>query len=72
MPKYIVSANVTISLYTIVDAESKEDAIAIAEDRNNCVLGSPKMFGQSPEYVWCHSGELDGFPFDLSAEIDES
>lgn len=60
MPKYQVNATTTISVYTIVEADSKEDAIQEASERSFCSIGDPKSYGDSDENVWCHSGELDG------------
>lgn len=59
--KYLVSATCTISLHTMVEATSKEEAIEIASQRD-----IPQIIDQSDlNESWSTSGELDGEPQDL-------
>lgn len=62
MRRYIVNARVTISMLTHVDANSKSEAIEIAQERPvmtlcHCCGGSDGIDEQ-----WVTSGELDGEP----------
>lgn len=69
MPKFIVSANVTISVWTEVEADTEQEAMALAEDRpmqTLCHQCSGTRHSQGRE-EWRTSGELDGSPFDLAA-----
>lgn len=68
MKKFNVSARVTISIYTVVEAEDEEQAKSIADERGMCSMGDPHSYGDKPEKVWCHSGEIDGVACDLFAE----
>lgn len=58
----------TISVYTEVEADTKEQAIELAKDRPKCMLTDPARNGESSEEVWCHTGELDGEPCNVVAE----
>lgn len=69
--KYLVSATVTISLHTKVEADSPEEAQRIATLRDLCGISTADSYGESAEEVWHHSGELDGEPCDLRVEKDE-
>jgi hypothetical protein len=68
--KYRVNALVTISIHTDVEAESEQEAYDLAYDRpmqsfcHHCA-------GGDPEEVWSTSGELDGEPINLAAELSE-
>ncbi len=66
--RYIVRAIVGISVYTEVEAESLQEALDIADDRDLCSLSDPNSHGDKPCDVWCHSGEIDGTPKDLTVE----
>jgi hypothetical protein len=57
---YLVSGQVTISITTLVEADSPEEAKEIAADRQMQMVDDVGRHGQTPEEVWCHSGELDG------------
>jgi len=60
MQKYIAHSSVTISVYTIIEAKSKEDASEIAHERSTESL--------------CPSGQSDDskeWTFVLSAESEE-
>lgn len=68
--KYRVSALVTISVWTDVEADSEEEAKEIAEERplqGLCHQCSSARFGEG-EREWRTSGELDGVPKELTAE----
>lgn len=67
MKKFYVRASVTISLQTIVMAESEEEVLEIAANRPTVSLCWGCAKG-SPEVEWVTSGELDGEPVDLSVE----
>lgn len=60
MPKYQVDGTTTISIYTIVEADSEEEAIETAMQRSFCSIGDPESYGDKSDRVWFHSGELDG------------
>ncbi len=68
MKKYRLSAQVTISLSTIVEAESEEQAIEIADGRPMCSLPSHEHSGDSEDEVWVHSGEIDGTACHITVE----
>lgn len=58
--RYRVYGEVTISCYTVVEADTVEQAIEIAEGRAMCSVGSPESYGGDENEEWFHSGELDG------------
>lgn len=68
MPTYRVSAAVTISVWTDVEAASEEQAKAIAEERPMQGLCRHCADGRGAKTMWRTSGELDGSPHDLKAE----
>jgi hypothetical protein len=59
---YRVSGMVTISVYTIVEASSEDEAREIAAERGMCRVDDPERHGEDATEVWFHSGELDGVP----------
>jgi hypothetical protein len=65
MKEYTVSAQMTISVYTIVQAENEQEAKKLAQDRPN---GSPchQAFGDGTE-VWI-ADDLDGVPVNITVE----
>ena len=65
MPKYLVTAEVKISLSTEVEAPTQEAARRIANERDLCSLSEPQ---ETADEVWVHSGELDGTPYLLTVE----
>jgi len=66
MPKFHINAQVTISIHTIVEAATKEEALAIAANRE--IQSLPDHRGLHD--VWCHSGELDGEPQEMAVDDD--
>lgn len=62
MAKFKLVANVTISVYTEVEAESLEEAISIAEERE--LMPIVHSGGESEEDTWM-CDELDGSPMDI-------
>jgi len=58
--KYTVSATVTVSIHTCVEADNEEAARTIAEARPMQSVMDCERLGESPEDVWSLSGELDG------------
>lgn len=66
MKRYTVTAIVGISVSTVVEAESEEEALEIAEGRPMQHL--PANDSANHETEWCHSGELDGRPVELMVE----
>lgn len=65
MPKYRLSAHVTVSAYTTVDAETLEAAVKIA-------AGRPVQFGGGPydqDEHWLIE-EADGSPTDIVPDED--
>lgn len=65
--RYTVSANVTISVFTEVDADSAEEAEEKVSDRGMIGLCHQCGGSRDAEEVWCTSGELDGEPRHLTA-----
>ena len=63
MKKIALTAEITISLYTEVEAETLEEAIEIAEDRHlMTVVGT----GGETKYDTWMSDELDGMPENIT------
>ena len=67
--RYCISAEVTVSIHTYVEAGSAKEAIA------NCSADMPHLCHQCAtndgDGQWSLSGELDGEPRDLRAEIED-
>ncbi len=63
--KYMVTAVVTISVSTVVEATSKKEALDIAYERSLTRIVDRGHKGRE----WCTSGELDGIPQSLVAEL---
>ncbi len=59
---FTVNGHVTISCFTRVEANSPEEAQAIARQRQMCMVSDPARSGEDPNEVWFHNGELDGQP----------
>ena len=59
MAKFDLSAEVTVSTYTTIEAETLEEAIKIAEDRDVVIGGN--CSGESENYSWIVE-EIDGEP----------
>ena len=70
MKTYTVSAVVTVSLFTKVNANSKQEAIEIAESRGLQGLCHQCASSREPHEEWSLSGELDGEPCDISVDND--
>lgn len=68
--RYRVVAMMTISVHTDVEANSAEQAIELAHDRQPTTIWENNDENEVNE-SWCTSGELDGTPFDLVAEETE-
>jgi hypothetical protein len=66
MKTYRVKAIITISLSTLVKAKSEKEAVELARSRELQSLPDDGYY-TADEY-WCHSGELDGEPQELTAE----
>lgn len=66
MKKYVVSAEVTISVYTTVEASSKKEALRIAAKREMSGL-SRNAFYPCGDEAWV-TDELDGTPCNFIAE----
>jgi len=64
--EYRVEAKITIGTWTIVEAESKEEAIRIADERDE-KMSFMNNSGLDEGEAWIID-EMDGEPFDLSAE----
>ena len=60
--KYKLSAMVTVSAYTEVEAETLEDAIQIAEDRDVAIGGERE--GKYPSETWIIE-DADGMAQDI-------
>jgi hypothetical protein len=65
---YRVNGQVTISISTLVNAKSAEDAIRIATNRSMCAIYES---GSDETEEWVTSGELDGEPRGLTAEEEK-
>ena len=66
--KYLVEAEVTISLHTIVEATSAAEAKRIAADRDLPRIDWPGRNDDGAALEeWDHSGEVDGTPKKLTA-----
>jgi len=65
--KYIVSGSLTVSCWTEVEADSKEDALDIAMNRDTGTLCHSALY---PEVDECFHFEDDGMPFNLTVEDD--
>lgn len=63
MTKFRLTANVTISVYTEVEADTLEEAKAIAEERLICSITNTS--GDTEDEVWMCCDELDGVPMDI-------
>lgn len=59
MPRYNLSCAVTVSAYTVVEADSLEEAIELAESRE-MVIGGVHT-GTDPDKQWIVD-EVDGSP----------
>lgn len=70
MAKHRVIGLVTMSMSTLVEADSKEEAIEIARERDVCDLLSPERMGQTDEEYWVHSGEIDGEVHEFQVQED--
>lgn len=62
MPKFKLSAAVTVSAFTVVEADTAEEAIEIAEEREAVIGGWGT--GESEDESWIVS-EADGTPHDI-------
>lgn len=67
MPKYYFGGQVTVSCYTLVDADSEEEAREIAENRNFLILPAASSMGWNPNEEWLIS-EIDGEPREITNE----
>ena len=63
--EYRLTAKMTISIYTKVEANSLEEAIEIAQEREYMSIVTNN--GDSEEYSWM-CDELDGYPFEIEQE----
>ena len=71
MPKYSIGSVLTISVFTEVEADSKEEAIEEAGSRSVMSLCHQCSRGDY-DAEWCTSGELDGEPdFEQHLAVDE-
>jgi len=68
MKRFRVSAEVTISLSTVVMAKDEKEAIELASARG---MTSIVNHSQDEDSEWITSGEIDGDPMNLVAEEDE-
>lgn len=63
--KFDLTAKMTISVYTTVEADSLEEAIEIAKERSYMSVTSNNGDSQYEEWM---CDELDGYPFDIEQE----
>ncbi len=64
--KYRIEAKVTISTWTMIEADSPEEAIKKAEERDE-KMSIFSNNGDLEDYVWMIE-EINGEPFELCAE----
>jgi hypothetical protein len=62
MKEFLISAKVTISVYTKVEAETLEEAIEIAVDRTPMSIIPDGVDNENENWM---VDEIDGIPFDL-------
>ena len=62
MQKYTITAIVSISVYTEVEAKNEKDALRLAEERRDIL--NEDYQNADPAKHWC-AGEYDGIPQDL-------
>jgi len=67
MRKYMVNGQVTVSCWTEVEAESREEAFKIAHDRDTASLAANSLYPDADE-AWHF--ENDGMPEKLKIEIE--
>lgn len=70
MAKYFVTGVVTISVNTGVEADSAEEAKEKANERSIMSLCHFCAHGENRDSEWVTSGELDGEPQDIKAELE--
>ena len=68
MKKYVITARITVSSYTVVEAESDAEALEIAKERT--VADIMLTGGHTESDSWI-TEELDGTPFDFDVESEE-
>ncbi len=68
MPKFRVVGLVTISMSTLVEADTEKEAVEEAKQRQIMSLCHQCASGDDDGYEWVTSGELDGEPFDIVVE----
>lgn len=66
MSEFNLTCEVTVSAYTVVEADSLEEAIKVAEDRDVVIGGA--CSGESEHYSWIIE-EADGGPTNILGEI---
>jgi hypothetical protein len=71
MSTYIVSGSVEISVFTRVEADSEEEAIEKAKERDLIGLCWQCASDKEQDDIFVTSGELDGDPLNLKAELEE-
>lgn len=65
MPKYSLSAQITVSAFCVVEADSMEEAIEKSQSMGAVIHSH--YTGTSPQESWCVE-EIDGDPVEISAE----
>tara|TARA_R110000823_G_scaffold201784_1_gene332658 strand:- start:22672 stop:22941 length:270 start_codon:yes stop_codon:yes gene_type:complete len=65
--KYTLTAKVTISTYTTVEAESLSEAIKVAEDRDIGIGGINSGLSSAESWV---VEDIDGMPYDIYMPIE--
>ena len=68
MPKFCISAQMTISVSTVVEASTEEEAIEIAKGRPNQGFCHQCGGNEDVDQEWQVGGDLDGDPVNLRAE----
>ena len=65
MKEFLISAKVTISVYTKVESETLEEAISIAEERMPMSIVSNGSDNENENWM---VDEIDGTPYELHEE----
>jgi hypothetical protein len=65
MPKYSLSAQITVSAFCEIEADSMEEAIEKSHSMSAVIHAYNT--GTSPQESWCVE-EIDGEPVEISAE----
>jgi hypothetical protein len=66
MKEFNLTAKITITAFTTIEAESLEEAIKLANERQD-MMSIASNNGDTPDVSWMIE-ELDGVPYDIKSE----